>query len=111
METKENLTNEAISKRFDSQFDLVNYAIGVAQDMIHAGRGPRVKTQTENPALQVLAEINAGKDYDQEVIYKKEHKLNKVHGAKALSDASESFDDSEEEEEDSEEEAFDALVE
>lgn len=59
---KDYLTNEAIKKRFDNQFDLVNYAIGVAKDMILAGRGPRIRTQTENPALQVLEEIVAGKD-------------------------------------------------
>jgi len=62
MELKDYLTNELISKRFDNQFDLVNYAIRVAEDMIHAGRGPRVKTETENPALQVLEEIVSGKD-------------------------------------------------
>ena len=62
MESKDSLTNEIISKRFENQFDLVNYAIGIAQEMIHSGRGPRVKTDTENPALQVIEEIIAGKD-------------------------------------------------
>jgi DNA-directed RNA polymerase subunit omega len=69
-ELKGNLTNEAIKKRFDNQFDLVNYAIGIAKEMILAGRGPRVKTQTENPALQVLEEIVAGKDIFEEKVEK-----------------------------------------
>jgi len=62
MDIDDYLTNEKISKRFESQFDLVNYAIKIAGDMIHAGRGPRVKTDTENTALQVLEEILQGKD-------------------------------------------------
>lgn len=66
MERKDNLTNEKIKKRFDNQFDLVNYAIGIAKDMINAGRAPRIKTQTENPALLVLEEILAGKDLIQD---------------------------------------------
>jgi hypothetical protein len=59
---KDYLTNDLISKRFENRFDSVNYAISVAKEMIHAGRGPRVKTDTENPALQVLEEIVAGKE-------------------------------------------------
>ncbi len=62
MEIIDNLTNEKISKKFTNQFDLVNYAIKLADDMIRTGRSPRVKMQTENPALLILEEIAEGKD-------------------------------------------------
>lgn len=75
MEIKDHLTNEIISKRFVNQFDLVNYAISVAEEMIHVGRAPRVKTETENPALQVLEEIAAGKDIFEEKKSKEEGSL------------------------------------
>ena len=59
---KEGLTNEKLRKKFKSQFDLVGYAIRLADNMIMTGRGPRVRTETQNPAMQVLAEIAADKD-------------------------------------------------
>lgn len=62
MERKVSLTNEKVKMRFENQFDLVNYAIKIAKDMILAGRSPRVRSQTENTALIVLEEIVAGKD-------------------------------------------------
>jgi hypothetical protein len=82
MELKDRLTNEAISKCFNNQFDLVNHAIGIAVDMIHAGRGPRVRTETENTALQVLEEILAEKDrFDKEL--SKENQLQSADGVVA----------------------------
>lgn len=62
MDIIDNLTNEEISKKFTNQFDLVNYAIGLATNMIQTGRDPRVKMNTENPALLILEEIAEGKD-------------------------------------------------
>ena len=62
MDIIDNLTNEEISKKFGNQFDLVNYAIGLATNMIQTGREPRVKLNTENPALLILEEIAEGKD-------------------------------------------------
>ena len=57
------LTNEKIKARFPtSQFDLVNYAIKLAEEMILSGRESRVKTDGHNKALQILLEINQGKD-------------------------------------------------
>jgi len=62
-EHKDMMTNEALmSDRFCSQFDLVNYAIGVAQDMVKSGRPARVQTEIQNPAYQTLQEITQGKD-------------------------------------------------
>lgn len=55
-------TNEVLRKKFKNQFDLVKHAIEVAENMILTGREPRVKTDTQNRAMQVLAEITAGKD-------------------------------------------------
>ena len=62
MELYSSLTNEEIKKRFDSQFDLVNYLIDEAQKMIASGRAPRVEVHTDNVAVAVVAEVIAGKD-------------------------------------------------
>lgn len=63
-----NLTNQKISKRFVNQFDLVNYAIRLAENMIKSGRGPRVKVDGDNPVVQILAEIQEGKDKFDDII-------------------------------------------
>lgn len=55
-------TNEALRKKFKNQFELVSYAISLAENMIATGRGPLVKTDMQNRAMQILAEIAAGKD-------------------------------------------------
>lgn len=62
MKFDSSLTNEKIKKNFDSQFDLVNYLIHQAQDMIASGRSSRVKTHSDNIAVNVVAEVVAGKD-------------------------------------------------
>ncbi|MEI8365665.1 MAG: hypothetical protein WCF65_04520 [Parachlamydiaceae bacterium] len=62
MDIKECLTNEKIRKKFVNQFDLVNYAIRLAENMIITGRDPRVKIDSQNRALQVLSEILNNKD-------------------------------------------------
>lgn len=62
MEQKDQLTNEKIRKKFASQFDLVNYAIRLAENMIQTGRDPRVKIDSHNRSMQVLSEIVSGKD-------------------------------------------------
>lgn len=61
-EKKEHLTNEKISNKFKSQFELVNYAIKLADNLIRSGREARIETNTQNPALQVLEEIEIGTD-------------------------------------------------
>jgi hypothetical protein len=67
---KEDLTNEKLSKKFVNQFDLVNYAISLADNMIRSGRAPRVKVDVDNPVIQILAEIEQGKDYLEEIVEK-----------------------------------------
>ncbi|QLH35519.1 MAG: hypothetical protein HWD61_04675 [Parachlamydiaceae bacterium] len=61
-------TNEVLRKKFKNQFELVSYAISLAENMIITGREARVKTDIQNPAMQVLAEIAAGKDQFEPVI-------------------------------------------
>lgn len=61
------LTNEKVSKRFKSQFELVNYAIRLAANVIKTGRDPRVRTESQNRALQALAEIVADVDHIDEI--------------------------------------------
>lgn len=67
MESKEQLTNEKIRKKFASQFDLVNYAIRLAENMIYTGRDARVKIDSQNRSLQVLTEILNDKDRFDEI--------------------------------------------
>lgn len=68
MERKESLTNEKIGKRFISQFELVNYAIKLAANMITTGRDCRVKMDSQNRAMQVIGEIYYEKDHFDEII-------------------------------------------
>ena len=68
MEIKEPLTNEKVVKKFKSQFELVSYAIKLAENMIKTGRGPRVEIDNQNCALQVIAEIAQGKDLLDEIV-------------------------------------------
>lgn len=61
--SRDNLTNEKLKQRFLSQFDLVNYAIKLAEETIATGRVPRFKPETQNNiALQILDEISSGYD-------------------------------------------------
>lgn len=62
MELRIPLTNEKVCKKFKSQFDLVNYAIRLAENMIRTGRDSRVKIDTQNRALQIISEIVNDKD-------------------------------------------------
>lgn len=66
---KESLTNEKLLNKFVNQFELVNYAIKLAENMIRSGRAPRVRTETQNSSLNVLAELTAGKDVLEEITY------------------------------------------
>ncbi|MDR3625162.1 MAG: hypothetical protein P4L16_08525 [Chlamydiales bacterium] len=63
MHLKDCLTNEHIKLNFKSSFDLVNYAIKLAKDMIQTDRGCRVATPIQNRAYQVLLEIYEKKDF------------------------------------------------
>ncbi|HRD56217.1 MAG TPA: hypothetical protein PLC42_07465 [Parachlamydiaceae bacterium] len=62
MENQEDLTNEGVKKKFESQFKLVGHAIKLAENMIKTGRGPRLKSESQNVAVHVLDEIKAGVD-------------------------------------------------
>lgn len=68
MELKSFITNEKIKKRFVSQFDLVNYAIKLAANMIQTGRSGRVKSDSQNRTMIVLSEILNEKDVLDEII-------------------------------------------
>lgn len=59
---KLHLTNEDIKAKFRNNFDLVNYAIKLAENMIKTGREPRVKSEIQNRAMLILGEIQEGKD-------------------------------------------------
>lgn len=58
----EQITNEIINKKFKNQFDLVNYAIALAENMLKTGRDSRVKSSIQNRAMQIYEEILTGKD-------------------------------------------------
>lgn len=65
---KENLTNEKLRNKFANQFELVSYAIRLADNMIKTGRTPRVQIGSQNACLNVLAEIAQGKDVLEELL-------------------------------------------
>ncbi len=62
MDVKDLLTNEKLTKRFKSLFELVNYSIRIAEQMIKSGRDPRVKTDIQNPMYRVLLEVLNDRD-------------------------------------------------
>lgn len=68
MEKKGQFTNESLARKFKSNFELVNYAIQLAENMIRSGRDARVKSDIQNRAMLVLQEINEGKDKFDEII-------------------------------------------
>lgn len=64
-ESKDRITSEFIKSKFVNQFDLVNHAIKLAENMIVSGRPARVRTEVIglNPTSIILAEISENKDY------------------------------------------------
>ena len=62
MKKQKTHTNEELRDKFNNQFELVNYAIGLAENMIYSGRDTRIKTDVQNRAYQILEEIKAGVD-------------------------------------------------
>jgi len=60
-EYKDCLTNETLLKKFKSQFDLVRYAITLADDAVQAGRESG-KFLTQNLAFNILSDIDAGRE-------------------------------------------------
>jgi len=63
MYLNDSLTNESLSKRMPSSYELVNYAIRLAKNMVEVEREPRVSTPgIINSAYLILEEIRHGKD-------------------------------------------------
>lgn len=62
MDVKDLLTNEKLTRRFSSLFELVNYSIRIAEELIKSGRDPRVRTEIQNPMYRVLLEILNDRD-------------------------------------------------
>ena len=74
MDLKNYLTNEKVRKKFVSQFDLVNYAIKLAANMIQTGRDSRVKVDSQNRSMHILSEILNDKDhFDEIIVREKDH--------------------------------------
>lgn len=67
MDKKTTFTNEKLSKKFKSNFELVSYAIELAENMIKTGRDARVKSDIQNRAMLILEEISEGKDKFDEI--------------------------------------------
>lgn len=67
MDKKGPLTNESIRKKFKSQFDLVSYAIKLAEQYIQSGRSPYVTVDNQNTAVVIIEEIEEGKDQLEEI--------------------------------------------
>lgn len=54
-------TNERLSKKFKSSFELVNYAIHLAEDRIRAGRDIH-EVNNENLVISVVKDLVSGKE-------------------------------------------------
>jgi hypothetical protein len=67
MEIRDRLTNEELSKKCKNQFELVNYAIRLAENIIKTGREPQPGNDAQNRAVQVLDEIRSGTDHLEEI--------------------------------------------
>ena len=67
MVKRDSLTTEHLKKQFGSSFELVNYAIHQAKDMIKSDRPCRVSTPIHNRAYQILLEIGDHKDHYQDL--------------------------------------------
>lgn len=57
LDYKDQLTNEELLKRFKNQFELVRYAIQLAENTVRSGREPEMGLESQNVAYQILAEI------------------------------------------------------
>jgi len=56
-------THEDLIGKFDSSFELVNYAIHRVRNYIYSGRHPLIDTDVHNPAYIILEVISCGKDH------------------------------------------------
>jgi hypothetical protein len=67
---KEQLTNEALKKQFKNNFELANYAIGVARYFIKSGHEVDIesllKDIARNPSQYRIEELEAMEKADQE---------------------------------------------
>ncbi len=62
VEYKDQLTNEQLLKRFKNQFELVRYAIQLAENTVRSGRVPDAWADTQNVSFMILSEIAANKE-------------------------------------------------
>lgn len=76
METKEPLTNEFIREKFKNQFELVNYAIKLSEQMIHRGN------ESENVAVDIIEDIVEGRDKLDESIFVSKEVIKEPQGLK-----------------------------
>ncbi len=58
---KGTLTTEALGKRFNNSFELVNYSIKFARDLIMSGHTLKIDCDAKNVAHQVLQAVGSGK--------------------------------------------------
>ncbi len=79
-EFKENLTNEQLLKRFKNQFELVRYAIQLAENTVKSGREPEIFSDSQNVAYQILAEIATNTEQFAELPVVQEVVLPKAEG-------------------------------
>ncbi len=59
---KDQLTNEKLLTRFNNQFELVRYAIQLAENTIRSGRELDIWSESQNVSFLILAEIAANKE-------------------------------------------------
>src|SRR5690242_11070900 len=67
LDYKDQLTNEELLKRIKNQFELVRYAIQLAENTIRSGREPSLSHDSQNVAYQILAEIASHTEHFEDI--------------------------------------------
>lgn len=61
---RDSLTNQQITDRFDSSFDLCRHSIDVAKHMMKTEEHYDVEKESKNIALEALEYVASGEEYD-----------------------------------------------
>lgn len=86
-------TNEKLSRRFKSNFELVNYAIHLAEDRIRAGRDLH-EISNENLVVSVVKDLVTGKETLFPTLISKEKVVVEVFKAEPTHESSKLNDES-----------------
>ena len=85
------LTNEKKYKKFKSQFDLVNFAINLAESKIRSGKEAEDTLDGQNITLDILSEIDIQEDSMKEILFEESEKATSPESTKKESTQTDKF--------------------